>query len=72
MKQLHRDFVHAGSDVVQAVTYYLHREKMRLIGKEGLIEQMNKKALQIAKEVAQETGALFCGTFSPWLPNASI
>ena len=25
---LHRDFVHAGSDVVEAFTYYAHREKL--------------------------------------------
>jgi betaine-homocysteine S-methyltransferase len=30
--QLHRDFVRAGSDVIEALTYYVHREKMRLIG----------------------------------------
>ncbi|MBA2316829.1 MAG: homocysteine S-methyltransferase family protein, partial [Euzebyales bacterium] len=32
--QLHREFVHAGSDVVEAFTYYAHREKLRVIGKE--------------------------------------
>ncbi|MFB3149847.1 MAG: homocysteine S-methyltransferase family protein, partial [Alphaproteobacteria bacterium] len=32
VRQLHQDFVHAGSDVVEALTYYAHREKMRLIG----------------------------------------
>ncbi|HET7096712.1 MAG TPA: homocysteine S-methyltransferase family protein, partial [Casimicrobiaceae bacterium] len=32
--QLHRDFVHAGSDVVEALTYYAHREKLRIIGRE--------------------------------------
>src|SRR5690606_10600976 len=26
---LHEEFVHAGSDVVEAFTYYAHREKMR-------------------------------------------
>ena len=31
--QLHRDFVHAGSDVVEAFTYYAHREKLRQLGK---------------------------------------
>ena len=59
--QLHREFVHAGSDVVEAFTYYAHREKMRLVGKEHLLEQINRKALEIAKEVAAETGALFAG-----------
>ena len=50
--QLHREFVHAGSDVVEAFTYYAHREKLRLIGKEHLLEEMNRQALAIAKEVA--------------------
>ena len=62
--QLHRDFVHAGSDVVEAFTYYAHREKLRLIGKEHLLEAMNRQALQIAKDVAAESGALFAGDLS--------
>lgn len=59
--QLHREFVHAGSDVVEAFTYYAHREKLRLIEKEHLLETMNRSALAIAKDVAAETGALFAG-----------
>lgn len=59
--QLHREFVHAGSDVVEAFTYYAHREKLRLIDKEHLLEQMNRQALSIAQEVAEETGALLAG-----------
>ena len=59
--QLHREFVHAGSDVVEAFTYYAHREKLRLIEKEHLLEEMNRQALSIAKEVARESGALFAG-----------
>src|SRR5579875_2987765 len=61
VEQLHRDFVHAGSDVVEAFTYYAHREKLRIIGKEHLLEQMNRQALEIAKGVASETGTLFAG-----------
>jgi methionine synthase I (cobalamin-dependent) len=59
--QLHREFVHAGSDVVEAFTYYAHREKLRMIDKEHLLEQMNRQALAIAKEVADETGTLLAG-----------
>ncbi len=59
--QLHREFVHAGSDVVEAFTYYAHREKLRLIGREGDLEAMNTQALTIAKEVATETGFLLAG-----------
>src|ERR671930_90637 len=56
---LHRDFVHAGSDVVEAFTYYAHREKLRLIGKDDLLEAINRQALALAKEVAAESGSLF-------------
>src|SRR5260370_6136625 len=61
VEQLHRDFVHAGSDVVEAFTYYAHREKLRLIGREAQLEDMNRQALRIAKRVADESGTLFAG-----------
>jgi betaine-homocysteine S-methyltransferase len=59
--ELHREFVHAGSDVVPAFTYYAHREKMRVVGKEHLLEQLNRTALALAQEVARESGALTAG-----------
>jgi betaine-homocysteine S-methyltransferase len=59
--QLHREFVHAGSDVVEAFTYYAHREKLRIIGRENDLEPLNRQALALAKEVADETGTLFAG-----------
>ena len=52
--QLHREFIRAGSDVVQAFTYYGHREKLRIIGKEHLLEPLQKNALKIAKDAANE------------------
>jgi betaine-homocysteine S-methyltransferase len=58
---LHEQFVHAGSDVVEAFTYYAHREKLRLIGKEDLLEPMNRQALTLARDVAVEHGALLAG-----------
>ncbi|MGE3845072.1 MAG: homocysteine S-methyltransferase family protein [Vicinamibacterales bacterium] len=61
VERLHRDFVHAGSDVVQALTYYVHREKLRVIGREKDLEPMNKIALKLAKKVARDTGTLFAG-----------
>jgi len=58
---LHREFVHAGSDVVEAFTYYGHREKLRVIGKENVLEPLNRQALSVAAAVARETGALLAG-----------
>jgi betaine-homocysteine S-methyltransferase len=53
LENLHRDFQHAGSDIVEAFTYNGHREKMRVIGKEDLLEPLNRAALKIAKKVAE-------------------
>ena len=77
LERLHRDFQHAGSDVVLAFTYNAHREKMRIIGKEDLLEPLNRAALRIAKEVAKDVpeGAepsLFAGNISNsniWNPD---
>lgn len=65
LRQLHLDFQRAGSDVVEAFTYNGHREKMRVIGKEDLLEPLNRSALQIAREVAdRRPGDLMAGNIS--------
>lgn len=61
VESLHREFVHAGSDVVEAFTYYGHREKLRVIGKEDILEPLNRQALAVAAAVARDTGALLAG-----------
>ncbi|OWF45856.1 betaine--homocysteine S-methyltransferase 1-like [Mizuhopecten yessoensis] len=58
---LHKEFIHAGTDVVEAFTYYGHREKLRAIGREDDLEKLNRTALKIAREVANETGTLMAG-----------
>jgi betaine-homocysteine S-methyltransferase len=44
-----------------AFTYYGHREKLRMIGREDDLEPLNRNALELAKEVADEGGALLAG-----------
>ena len=61
VESLHREFVHAGSDVVEAFTYYAHRAKLRIVGREGDLAKMNRAALRIAKKVARSTGTLLAG-----------
>src|SRR5690242_13178942 len=74
VEELHREFVHAGSDVVEAFTYYGHRSKLRVIGKEEILEPLNREALSIAGRVARETGTLLAGnvcntnTYEPGTP----
>ena len=77
LRNIHRDFQHAGSDVVEAFTYNGHREKMRVIGKEHLLEPLNRQALQIAKQISLEVSSeqepnLMAGNISNtniWNPN---
>jgi betaine-homocysteine S-methyltransferase len=59
--RLHEDFVHAGSDVVEAFTYYAHRQKLKVIGREDILEAINRQALRIAKGVADRHGCLMAG-----------
>lgn len=61
VRELHREFLRAGSDVMVAFTYYAHREKLRLVGREGDLERMNREAIRLAGEVAAEGDALVAG-----------
>jgi betaine-homocysteine S-methyltransferase len=61
VRELHREFLRAGAEVMVALTYYAHREKLRDVGREGDLEAMNRQAVRIAREVACEGGALVAG-----------
>jgi betaine-homocysteine S-methyltransferase len=61
LRQLHRDFLRAGSDVMVALTYYAHRDKLRDVGRGDDLEEMNRQAVRIANEIAAEGGALVAG-----------
>jgi len=61
LRELHREFLRAGSDVMVALTYYAHREKLRDVGREHDLEAMNRHAVRIAREVASEGDALVAG-----------
>jgi betaine-homocysteine S-methyltransferase len=77
VEELHREFLRAGAEVMEAFTYYGHREKLRMIGREGDLEPLNRNALRIAKEVAEEGDALLAGNicntwvYDPEDPQAS-
>ena len=77
VRELHREFLRAGAEVMVAFTYYGHREKMRVIGREDDLEPLNRNALRLAKEVAAEGDALVAGNicntwaYDPDDPEAS-
>ena len=44
--------------------YYGHRAKLSLIGREDETEELNRRALRLAKEVAVRHGKLMAGNLS--------
>jgi betaine-homocysteine S-methyltransferase len=61
LRQLHRELLRAGADVMVALTYYAHREKLADVGRTADLEAMNRQAVRIAREVAAEGDALVAG-----------
>jgi len=61
VRQLHREMLRAGAEVMVAFTYYGHRDKLRSIGREDDLEPLNRQALRIARDVASEGDALVAG-----------
>ena len=61
VKELHREFLRAGCEVMVALTYYAHREKLKDVGRENDLEKMNRQSVRLANEVAREGNALVAG-----------
>jgi betaine-homocysteine S-methyltransferase len=61
VRELHRELLRAGAEVMVAFTYYGHREKLRHVGREQDLEALNRQALRLAREVAAEGDALVAG-----------
>src|ERR687893_2351244 len=51
---LHREFVDAGVDVLQTLTFYATEDKLATVGLEGMVDGMNREATRIARRVAGE------------------
>jgi betaine-homocysteine S-methyltransferase len=61
LRQLHREFLRAGADVMVALTYYAHREKLKHVGRGDDLERLNRAAVRMANEIAREGAALVAG-----------
>ncbi len=64
VRELHREFLHAGAEVMVAFTYYAYSGKVEAIGREEDVEKLNRRALGLAREVAAEGDALVAGNLS--------
>merc|ERR1712003_496000 len=67
VKQLHREFLRAGSDVCQAFTFYASEDKLKNRGNKAGnhgVYAINDHACKIVKEVAYPEGSLVAGGLS--------
>lgn len=63
LRELHREFLNAGSQVLQALTFFGTREKLNRAGYGADTERINFAAVKLAKEVAGDR-ALVAGSVS--------
>jgi betaine-homocysteine S-methyltransferase len=63
LRELHREFLHAGAQVLQALTFFGTREKLSRAGYGAQTEEINFAAVKLAKEVADDR-ALVAGSVS--------
>src|SRR5438270_834576 len=52
LRELHVEFREAGADVLQALTFYASRDKLATVGLENRLEELNRSAVRVAREVA--------------------
>lgn len=72
LRQLHIEFREAGAEVLQALTFYASRDKLATVGLEDRVEDINRSAVRIAREVAGDD-CLIAGNLSlTWMyePNS--
>ena len=64
LAQLHREFLRAGVDVLQTMTFYASDDKLATVGLQGKVDDINRTAVQVARQVAGEGDALVAGNLS--------
>ena len=64
LAQLHREFLLAGAEVLQTLTFYASQEKLATVGLANSVEEINRAAVRIARSVANEGDALVAGNLS--------
>lgn len=64
LAQIHREFLRAGAEVLQTLTFYASEDKLSTVGLAGKVEDINRAAVRVARDVANETDVLIAGNLS--------
>jgi betaine-homocysteine S-methyltransferase len=72
LAQLHREFLRAGAEVLQALTFYASEDKLRTVGLADKVDEINRNAVKIARQAAADGDALVAGNLSlTWVYDPS-
>lgn len=63
VRELHREFLHAGAEVLQALAFYASKDKLATTGFGNKVEEINRAAVRLARE-ASEGKALVAANLS--------
>lgn len=55
--ELHREFLRAGAEVIQALTFYATEDKLATVGLEGRTDELNAAAVACARKAVDDVGA---------------
>lgn len=64
LAELHREFLRAGAEVLQALTFYASEDKLATVGLSDKVDDINRAAVTVARGVAAEGDALVAGNLS--------
>lgn len=64
LAELHREFLLAGAEVLQTLTFYASEDKLATVGLSGKADEINRAAIRIARQVADAGDALVAGNLS--------
>src|SRR3954470_171398 len=62
IKEIHKAYIDAGSDVIQTNTYAANYLKLQRYGLEDSVKEINSEAVRLAKQAASHTNTYFLGT----------
>ena len=63
VRELHREFVDAGAEVIQALAFYGDKAKLATVGYGDRVDEINRAAVRLAREAARDQ-ALVAGNLS--------
>lgn len=70
VRELHVEFKTAGAEALQALTFYASRDKLKTVGLDDRIDDLNRQAVQLAREVAGDDCLVAGNLALTWMYDA--